>query len=177
MNWGPISELFKLPEKEGTFCSRHSNFPENWSCAGDGTYIGLNYVWMSTWWLLSSQQSGYREMTEKFTSYHHYTSDWAIWREKMSYPNAVFMLVLFPVVSCVTEHQAVTRHPVRAPVSSLRGHCCNLHSAPQVHLQPLSNTGIWWGPTASSWKGTRQSAVVTSHIATASNSQSDMKPC
>lgn len=82
----------------------------------------------------------------------------------MSYPDAVFLLVLFPVVSCVTEEEAVARHPVRAPVSPLRGHCGDLHSAPQVHLEPLLRVGIFRGPPASSCKRIGHREEVTSHI-------------
>lgn len=111
------------------------------------------------------------------TGYHYYVLDSFIGREKMSYPDAVFLLVLFPVASCVTEHQAITRHPVRASVSSLRGHCCNLHSVSQVHLEPLLSIGICWGPTASSWKKIREKVVVTSHMAATFSSQRETKWC
>lgn len=110
-------------------------------------------------------------MIEMLTGYHYYISDSFTGREKMSYPDAVFLLVLFPVASCVTEHQAVTRHPVRASVSSLCGHCCNLHSVSQVHLEPLLSIGICWGPTASSWKKIRERVVVTFPMAATSSSQ------
>jgi len=110
-------------------------------------------------------------MTEMFPGYHDRISFLFSWWEKMSYPDAVFLLVLFPVASCVTEHQAVARHPVRASVSSLRGHCCNLHSVSQVHLEPLLSIGICWGPTASSWNRMRERAVATSHRATTFTSQ------
>lgn len=116
-------------------------------------------------------------MIEMLTGYHYNISDSFIGREKMSYPDAVFLLVLFPVASCVTEHQAVTRHPVRASISSLRGHCCNLYSVSQVHLEPLLSIGICWRPTASSWKKIRERAVVTSHMAATLSSQREMKWC
>lgn len=111
---------------------------------------------MGTQQLSRSWQSAKRKMTETFHGYHDRISFLCSWWEKMSYPDAVFLLVLFPVASCVTEHQAVARHPVRAAVSSLRGHCCNLHSVSQVHLEPLLSIGICWGPTASSWNSIRE---------------------
>lgn len=98
-------------------------------------------------------------MVETLTGYHYHISVLFTRREKMSYPDAVFLLVLFPVASCVTEHQAVTCHPVRASISALRGHCCNLHSVSQVHLEPLLSIGICWGPTTSSWKKIRESGL------------------
>lgn len=72
-------------------------------------------------------------------------------QENMSYPDAAFLRVLLPVVPCVTEHQAIACHPVRAPISSLGSHSCNLHSVSQVHLEPLLGIRICWGPTTSSW--------------------------
>lgn len=84
-------------------------------------------------------------------------------RSDGSYPDAVFLLVLLPVASGVTEHQAVTRHPVRAPRSALRGHRCDLHSASQVQLEPLLSAGICWGPTTGSWKWIRESCCVILH--------------
>lgn len=111
---------------------------------------------MGTQQLLNYQQSGYWKMMEIYCGYHEHISVLFTGRKKMAYPDAVFLFVLFPVAPCVTEHQAVTRHPVRASVSSLRGHCCNLYSVSQVHLEPLLSIGICWGPTASSWNRIRE---------------------
>lgn len=54
-----------------------------------------------------------------------------------NYPEAVFLPMLSPVVSCVTEHQHITGQPVRAAVASLCGYGSDLGPPPQIHLQPL----------------------------------------
>lgn len=54
-----------------------------------------------------------------------------------SYPCAVLLSVLPPVVPSVTKHQQVTRQPIRAAVASLCGHGCDLGPPPQIHFQPL----------------------------------------
>ena len=56
---------------------------------------------------------------------------------KETYPDTVLLAILLPVPAAVAEHQEVAGHPVGAPVSSLGGHSCDLHSLSKVNLQPL----------------------------------------
>lgn len=60
-------------------------------------------------------------------------SDVVVW----THPYTVFLSVLLPVVSCVTEHQQVRCQPIRAAIAALRGHSCDLGPLPQVNFQPL----------------------------------------
>lgn len=69
-----------------------------------------------------------------------------------TYPDGVVLSVLLPVAAGVAEHQRVAGHPVRAPVPALRGHCHDLHSVPQINLEPLLLVGLQWGPATSSCK-------------------------
>ena len=94
------------------------------------------------------------------------------WWEKMSYPDAVFLLVLLPVASCVAEHQAVARHPVRAAVSS------RVATAVISTLLPRSIWSHCWAlesagdqPPVPRTASERERAVATSHRAATFTSQ------
>lgn len=74
-----------------------------------------------------------------------------IYFTKKTYPDAVFLSVLFPVPSAVTEHQEIAGHPVGAPISTLGGHRCDLHPLSKVNLQPLVFVGHKGRPATSSF--------------------------
>lgn len=87
-----------------------------------------------------------------------------------SYPEAVFLPVLPPVVSRVAEHQQVSCQPIRATVASLRGDSCDLRPPPQIHFQPLVSVRDERRPTSSSCSETETEmekvllAIVTFHL-------------
>lgn len=70
---------------------------------------------------------------------------------KKTYPDAVFLPVLFPVPSTVAEHQEIAGHPVGAPISTLGGHGCDLHPLSKVNLQPLVFVGHKGRPATGSF--------------------------
>lgn len=56
---------------------------------------------------------------------------------RRTYLDALLSAILLPAPPAITEHQEVAGHPVGAPVPSLGGHGCDLHSLSKVNLQPL----------------------------------------
>jgi hypothetical protein len=70
---------------------------------------------------------------------------------KETYPDAVFLSILLPVPSTITEHQEIAGHPVGAPISTLGGHGRDFHPLSKVNLQPLVFVGHKWGPATSSF--------------------------
>lgn len=151
-------EITRTGGAHWTLSSWHSDFP--WERVTLEPGLDVISLFLNGYRIvIKPPQCGYSKLPESLVSIS--TSHLcALEDESISYPYVVFLLVLLPVVPCVAEHQAIACHPVRAPVSSLRGHCCNLHSVAQVHLEPLLGIGICWGPTTSSWNNIKERLVM-----------------
>lgn len=74
-----------------------------------------------------------------------------------SYPCAVLLSMLSPVVPSVTKHQQVACKPIRAAVTSLCGHGSDFGPSPQIHFQPLVRVRGERRPASSTCNGDRQS--------------------
>lgn len=59
-----------------------------------------------------------------------------------TYPTAVLLPVLSPVMACVAEHEEVVSHPVGAAVSALGSDSCDLRPLAKIDLQPLMINGV-----------------------------------